>query len=308
MGAVLQGVLPTMIILAIYYTIADVVLLGQCFYYRGFTFKDEVVPPTPKIRIHAHDDDEEDGWGHRSGNGNGSAANERTSLLERRDSDWSDRLIHVNPVVPIVEPSAAPPPPATRLQAVAWNAVAVVMVIGAGVAGWALSVRYSAGKEQQHTEPEAIHFDFWGQVFGYLCAALYLGSRLPQLLLNWRRKSTEGLSMLFFLFACLGNLTYALSIFAFDPKCYEGGTGCRPGEAKRIYGQYILLNLSWLAGSVGTLFLDMGVFIQFFMYSQGDECEDDSASEDSDDEERSIEGERWDQRPILERNQSEWST
>lgn len=291
-----------MIILAIYYTIADVVLLGQCFYYRGFTFKDEVVPPTPKIKIHAHD---ENGW---QQNGNGLAANERTSLLERRGSDWSDRLIHVNPVVPIVEPSAAPPPPATRLQAVAWNAVAVVMVIGAGVAGWALSVRYSADKEQQHGAPEAIHFDFWGQIFGYLCAALYLGSRLPQLLLNWRRKSTEGLSMLFFLFACLGNLTYALSIFAFDPKCYEDDTGCRPGEAKSIYGQYILLNLSWLAGSVGTLFLDMGVFIQFFMYSKGDDCGDDGASEDSDDEERSIEGERWDQRPILERNQSEWST
>lgn len=301
----LQGVLPTMIILAIYYTIADVVLLGQCFYYRGFTFKDEVVPPTPKKKLRAHDGN---GWASQN-HGNGAAPDERTGLLERRGSDWSDRLIHVNPVVPIVEPSAPPPPPATRLQAAAWNAVAVVMVMGAGVAGWALSARYSAGKEAQHGEPEAIRLDLWGQVFGYLCAALYLGSRLPQLLLNWRRKSTEGLSMLFFLFACLGNLTYALSIFAFDPKCQ--GDGCRPGEARRIYGQYILLNLSWLAGSVGTLFLDMGVFIQFFMYSKGDGCGgDESASEDGsdDDEERSIEGERWDQRPILERNQSEWST
>ncbi|KUI65144.1 putative vacuolar amino acid transporter YPQ3 [Cytospora mali] len=277
LGAVLQGVLPTMIILAIYYTIADVVLLGQCFYYRGFTWKDEAVPPAPKKRNH-HANGE-------NGFGNGTAPNERTSLLERRDSDWSDSLIHVNPVVPIVEPSAPPPPPATLLQAIAWNTVAVIMVIGAGVAGWAVSRRYNAGKEQQHNEPEAIHLDLWGQIFGYLCAALYLGSRLPQLLLNWRRKSTEGLSMLFFLFACLGNLTYALSIFAFDPKCYEDDSGCKPGEARRIYGQYILLNSSWLAGSVGTLFLDMGVFIQFFMYNKGDDV-----------------------RPVLERNQSEWST
>lgn len=299
-----------MIILAIYYTIADVVLLGQCFYYRGFTWKDEVVPPTPKKKNNHHANGE-DGWPR---NGESTGPNERTSLLgERRGSDWSDRLIYVNPVVPIVEPSAAPPPPATRLQSVAWNTVAVIMVMGAGVAGWALSRGYnsspgSGDDERRHSEPEVIHLDFWGQIFGYLCAALYLGSRLPQLLLNWRRKSTEGLSMLFFLFACLGNLTYALSIFAFDPKCYGEGTGCEPGEAKRIYGQYILLNLSWLAGSLGTLLLDMGVFIQFFMYNKGDDLEDDSASEGDDDVERSIEGDRWDQRPILERNQSEWST
>ncbi|KAH0146902.1 hypothetical protein KCU82_g14153, partial [Aureobasidium melanogenum] len=39
-GAVMQRVLPTMIILAIYYTFADIVLLAQCFYYRGFHFRD----------------------------------------------------------------------------------------------------------------------------------------------------------------------------------------------------------------------------------------------------------------------------
>ncbi|KAJ0116335.1 pq-loop repeat-containing protein 2 [Diaporthe amygdali] len=321
LGAVLQGVLPTMIILAIYYTIADIVLLGQCFYYRGFTWKDEVVPPTPKKKNNNRVNGENGGQ-HRNGNGNGASnngggpePNERTSLLdqrERRGSDWSERLIHVNPIVPINEPSATPPPPASTLQAVAWNTVAVIMVIGAGVAGWALSHGY--GSDEHGDEPsggDAIHFDLWGQIFGYLCAVLYLGSRLPQLLLNWRRKSTEGLSMLFFLFACLGNLTYALSIFAFDPKCYGDDAGCEPGEAGRIYGRYILVNLSWLAGSVGTLLLDMGVFVQFFLYnktSDDDEEDMDGSAIEDDEDGRSIDGDRWDQRPILERNQSEWST
>ncbi|KAK0736903.1 PQ loop repeat-domain-containing protein, partial [Apiosordaria backusii] len=108
--------------------------------------------------------------------------------------------------------------------------------------------------------------DFWGQVFGWLCAVLYLGSRLPQLLLNWRRKSTEGVSILFFLFACLGNLTYVLSILAYDPVCTAENGECKDGEAARIYWQYILVNLSWLAGSAGTLFLDMSIFVQFFLY------------------------------------------
>jgi solute carrier family 66 (lysosomal lysine-arginine transporter), member 1 len=344
-----------MIILAIYYTIADIVLLGQCFYYRGFTWKDEVVPPTPKKKNNSsssNNNNDNNGnsnghnRGHSSGNGNGNGnhhqADERTSLLghdqrERRGSDWSERLIHVNPILPLNEPSATPAPPASTIQTLAWNTVAVIMVIGAGVAGWALSRGY--GGSEGHNDDgsakppaggdddaTAIHFDLWGQIFGYLCAVLYLGSRLPQLLLNWRRKSTEGLSMLFFLFACLGNLTYALSIFAFDPKCYHGGGGeegrggCEPGEAGRVYGRYILVNLSWLAGSVGTLLLDLGVFVQFFLYNktrdgdEEDEGEDGSSAvedEDEDDQDtdgRSIDGDRWDQRPILERNQSEWST
>lgn len=330
LGAVLQGVLPTMVILAIYYTIADIVLLGQCFYYRGFTWKDEVVPPAPKKKKNngranggenGRQQQQRAGNGngnHNNGNGSGPEPDERTSLLdqrERRGSDWSERLIHVNPIVPINDPSATPPPPASTLQALAWNTVAVIMVIGAGVAGWALSRGYGGSDNKQHDdEPvggdDAIHFDLWGQIFGYLCAVLYLGSRLPQLLLNWRRKSTEGLSMLFFLFACLGNLTYALSIFAFDPKCYGEDTGCEPGEAGRVYGRYILVNLSWLAGSVGTLLLDMGVFVQFFLYDKardGDEEDDvDGSAIEDDDEDRSIDGDRWD-RPILERNQSEWS-
>jgi hypothetical protein len=133
--------------------------------------------------------------------------------------------------------------------------------------------------------------DTLGQVFGYLCAAFYLGSRLPQLLLNFRRKSTEGVSLLFFLFACIGNLTYVLSILAYSPVCrgsseavtvrlasHHSHPRCRPGEAAAIYGRYILVNLSWLIGSLGTLLLDMAIFVQFFLYR-------DAKADDEDDEE-----------------------
>ncbi|KAJ4423935.1 putative vacuolar membrane transporter [Gnomoniopsis sp. IMI 355080] len=316
LGAVLQGVLPTMLILAIYYTIADIVLLGQMFYYRGITWKDEVVPPTPKKRrrsgVHGTN-----GAGNGNGTGHPAAAvDERTSLLgerERRGSDWSDRLSHLNPANPVIE-AAPPPPPSTTLHSAAWNTTCVLMVIAAGVLGWWLSRSYGPADDDDNNNKtpdsgssEDIHFDLGGQIFGWLCAVFYLGSRLPQLLLNFRRKSTEGVSMLFFLFACLGNLTYVLSIFAFDPKCSDADSHCKPGEAGRIYGQYILVNLSWLAGSLGTLLLDMGIFIQFFVYADNETGqEDDSAIlEDGDeDDERSIDGERWDQRPILERSHS----
>lgn len=283
-----------MLILAIYYTIADVVLLAQCFYYRGFTWKDEVLPPTPKKSPRVVVTGEPD---------------ERTGLLssplaeqgERRgsNSSWN----HLSPAVPMLsEQPATLAPPSTRLQVAFRNAVAILMVCVAGVAGWHLSRRYTGTKPSQPTDDNLPQFDVLGQVFGWLCAVLYLGSRLPQILLNWRRKSVEGVSMLFFLFACLGNLTFVLSIFAYDPTCAHSNH-CRPGEAGRIYGRYILVNLSWLAGSFGTLLLDLGIFAQFFIYSKDDPVVDgdEEGGYEEEEEESNIDEERWDQRPVLER-------
>ncbi|OTB06790.1 hypothetical protein M426DRAFT_9222 [Hypoxylon sp. CI-4A] len=283
LGSVLQGVLPTMLILAVYYTIADFVLLAQCFYYKGFTWKDDVPPPQSKpSRAPAVGE-----------------PTERTGLLnghieegERRDSGWS----HLSPAVPLVsEAPATPPPPPTRLQSIVWNSVAILMVCVAGVLGWILSRQYST--DQPNSPSDVLpNFDVWGQVFGWFCALLYLGSRLPQLLLNWRRKSTEGVSILFFLFACLGNLTYVLSIFAYEPHCSK--SHCQPGEAGRIYGRYILVNASWLAGSLGTLFLDLGIFAQFFIYSKDESAaQNDEAAADED----SLYEQRLDDRPLLQR-------
>ncbi|KAK1769316.1 PQ loop repeat-domain-containing protein [Phialemonium atrogriseum] len=263
LGAVLQGVLPTMVILAIYYTIADIVLLSQCFYYRGFTWRDEVAPPPAKLRTRRLGDPDE-----RTGLLSASAvplAPTTTSSSSSHEHphhqapDWSSNLSHLSPAVPLVNDGT-------------------------------------------------LAFNVWGQVFGWLCAVLYLGSRLPQLLLNWRRKSTEGVSMLFFLFACLGNLTYVLSIFAFEPRCRAGGPGtkCLPGEASTIYGRYMLVNLSWLAGSAGTLLLDMAIFVQFFIYSQADD-EDDESEESEDGSDEDVEGNGWDERPVLQRDTSDLS-
>lgn len=299
LGAVLQGVLPTMLILAVYYTIADIVLLGQCFYYRGFTWKDEVIPP-PKP------------------NGIGEA-DERTGLLssnqalsdrQRRPSSWSDVSHHLSPVVPLIDaprpndPIVPAEKPTTRLQATLFNLFSILIVCAAGVFGWYLSNR-SQGHPSKHRESgsdDILEFSILGQIFGYFCAILYLGSRVPQILLNYRRKSTEGVSMLFFLFACIGNLTYVLSIFAYEAHCSGKHGKCAKGEAARIYGRYILVNASWLAGSMGTLFLDMGIFAQFFLYRDREETLD-GAIEDGN---ATLNGQTIDQRPLLERGESNY--
>lgn len=132
------------------------------------------------------------------------------------------------------------------------------------------------GDHGGHTgEPEKeIQFSLWGQIFGYLCAVLYLASRIPQILLNYRRKSCEGVSILFFMFAGMGNLTYVMSILAYVP---EGDW-----DPKK-YRMHLAVNASWLLGSVGTLILDAVIFGQFFMYQNAEE-EEDCESDFGDDE------------------------
>ena len=294
-----------MTILAVYYCFADFVLLGQCFYYRGWRLSDLLKEDgKADSAVEEEEDDDED-----------------TPLLRREDpptptrhltpadadrrrpsnsshGSFSDHLrrvdgTHLSPATPLLRPKSATDvsssytfKKSSALSALLFNTSAIFLVCAAGILGWWISTRSSLHRSypsnspshHHHHEPHAPHdsgvkFDILGQVFGYLCAALYLGSRIPQLLLNYRRKSTEGVSMLFFLFACVGNLTYVLSIFAYEPVCarvatFNGDTigGCRQGERRSEYGRYVLVNASWLIGSGGTLLLDMGIFAQFWLY------------------------------------------
>ncbi|OJJ48453.1 hypothetical protein ASPZODRAFT_14590 [Penicilliopsis zonata CBS 506.65] len=297
LGAVLQGVLPTMIILAVYYTLADIVLLGQCFYYRGFTLRDEV--PTPVNGAESRGDVGVEAGVQAPHETTGAApVSEITALLstQRRHSATSfrDSILnpsvdgtHLSPATPFIDSpatkAARPSRAVSTLQAALFNITAILLVCAAGVLGWYVSpsnakhhgkrteqANTSTTKHPSSSSSPSLDMDPLGQVFGYLCAVLYLGSRLPQLLLNFRRKSTEGVSLLFFLFACIGNLTYVLSILAYSPPCIQGKKHCQPGEASTLYARYVLVNLSWLVGSLGTFFLDMAIFVQFFLYRDND--------------------------------------
>ncbi|KAJ4293648.1 auxilin-like clathrin-binding protein required for normal clathrin function [Kalmusia sp. IMI 367209] len=300
-GAVLQGVLPTMIILAVYYTLADIVLLGQYFWYEGFRLTDK-----PVSREDSSEEDEDEGGiateqspllsdrrHAQNGAGNGFHTPPRISDIDRRgsaqsQSSFRERFLsvsgtHLSPVTPLHDDSSSaskplprPAPAQSTLQTIFFNLGIIILVCASGVFGWWLSTTrsYASTPPPTDSSPETLQFNIWGQIFGYICAALYLGSRVPQLLLNYRRKSTEGISMLFFLFACIGNLTYVLSIVAYKPVCGAKRGKCREGEALGIYGRYIAVNFSWLLGSFGTLLLDAGVFVQYFLYRADEESSD----------------------------------
>ncbi|WVQ98805.1 hypothetical protein IAU59_005936 [Kwoniella sp. CBS 9459] len=95
-----------------------------------------------------------------------------------------------------------------------------------------------------------------GRVSAWACTTLYLTSRLPQIWKNFQRKSVEGLSILLFLFAFLGNTTYVSSILL------NPSGGADPAEA----GHYLLEALPYLLGSGGTLMFDLTIMIQSVIY------------------------------------------
>ncbi|KAL1602067.1 hypothetical protein SLS59_005235 [Nothophoma quercina] len=299
-----------MTILAVYYTLADIVLLLQCFWYKGFILRDVVNKPGDESSETGSPVSEDDPLlsdrrqtngasyasvvanGQSNGTSNGPV---RISDADRRHSNHSqssfrERFLsidgtHLSPATPLhgdangeVRTETRPAPQSTA-QTVLFNLGTILLVIAAGIFGWWLSATQTSPSDSDNTPTDTPDtrpdFNLWGQIFGYICAALYLGSRIPQLLLNYRRKSTDGISMLFFLFACLGNLTYVLSIVVYKPRCKHHH--CREGEAAAIYGRYIAVNFSWLLGSFGTLILDACVFVQYFLYRKDAE---DSESED----------------------------
>ncbi|RKF59002.1 putative vacuolar amino acid transporter YPQ3 [Erysiphe neolycopersici] len=246
LGSILQGVLPTMIILAIYYATVDILLLSQIFYYRGFTWSEERISNGPNESSRLLNAD-------------------NLVAVEEQGADAAHlSAAHLSPAVPFVRNTDDIIIPHAATHNTFRKFVAIVLIIFIGVLGWFLT-RSSALK---NTPASPVIFNPWGQTFGYICAVLYLSSRLPQLLLNYRRKSTEGISLLFFVFACIANLTYVLSILIYEPSCEaQKGTRdqCKPGELQKNYWRHIAVNTSWIIGSAGTCFLDFLIFI-FSLY------------------------------------------
>ncbi|KAF9326855.1 hypothetical protein BGZ91_001755 [Linnemannia elongata] len=65
------------------------------------------------------------------------------------------------------------------------------------------------GEEPAPTDPNIVQL---GRIFAWVCTVFYLSSRMPQLWKNFTRKSVQGLSILMFFWAAMGNLSYTLSI------------------------------------------------------------------------------------------------
>jgi uncharacterized protein with PQ loop repeat len=100
----------------------------------------------------------------------------------------------------------------------------------------------SSSSSDSDSEDDQNSGSWMALMFGWGSAALYLGSRIPQLYKNWRLKSCEGLSIMMFLFSVFGNALYVASILL-----------------NSLDRDYLIRNMPWWLGSTGTLFFDFSV-------------------------------------------------
>ena len=103
-----------------------------------------------------------------------------------------------------------------------------------------------------------------GEIIGWLATSIYILGRLPQMYMNYKRKSTKGLSMLMYIFCMLGNFFYFMSIITFS-----------------MEWEYIRLNTPWIILVFGLILLDFVVLIQSIMYKKNSEANHNNTDTDS---------------------------
>ncbi|XP_062102325.1 probable vacuolar amino acid transporter YPQ1 isoform X2 [Humulus lupulus] len=109
-----------------------------------------------------------------------------------------------------------------------------------GVAARKLLLRQENGIEEHSV---------YGQWLGWMMAAIYMGGRIPQIWLNIKRGSVEGLNPLMFIFALIANGTYVGSILV------------RSTEWAKIKA-----NMPWLLDAIVCVALDLFIILQYMYY------------------------------------------
>ncbi|KAI9027350.1 PQ loop repeat-domain-containing protein [Phycomyces nitens] len=209
-GVIMQDLLPTMFILALWYTVADIGLVWQILHYRRAW-----------ITEHAVYEDE------------------HQFLNSQSQANYHTQPGSSLPESTVITAKDIKTKTSNTINFIGASSIVLVSLVSC-YAYWMPSLLPGNGQPSWSIVP---------QLMGWSSAALYVGSRIPQIVKNWRNKSTEGLSFGMFICAVLGNILFTLSIFlrSMDP-------------------HYLLINLSWIVGSCGTLVFDFTIFLQFFVY------------------------------------------
>ncbi|MCJ1329870.1 hypothetical protein MMC10_006551 [Thelotrema lepadinum] len=250
-GSVWAQLVPTVIALAVYFCIADAILISQCLYYNYVNARKtqkELSHEPDGVNGRASDDPSQPLLNRTVTVGSTNSiglpgSHRRSSASTRRRSSTIQ-----SPLLPTIDEEQS------TLRVSLKNATAVLIVSLLGALGWVFA--WKTGWWQptptgdDSNEPPRI---LGAELLGYISAIAYLGARVPQIWKNYTDKSCEGLSLLFFMLSMLGNLTYGASILLHS-----------------VEPQYVLKSLPWLIGSLGTITEDLAIFAQFRLYSTSD--------------------------------------
>jgi uncharacterized protein with PQ loop repeat len=102
-----------------------------------------------------------------------------------------------------------------------------------------------------------IPHELLGNIFAWMSTFLFLLSRLPQILLNYKRRSVSGLSFITFVNIILANQLFLASILI---KLIDIND-----SHEKI--NFIIENIPWIIGCSGGLVFDIIIFTQFIKYN-----------------------------------------
>lgn len=223
-GALLTNQLPTQIYLAIFFVFVDCILVGQWFF---FFFRSRRLQQHAVKEVSHHDDQV---WGSHDG------SDDDNDDFSARPQSTSSPAVAVSLVVLFGFSFVFRPH--------FFDNSRIVSFAGRSL----LSSRDAPTSSPPPSGPSAA--DIAGLVAAWISATLYLASRAPQIVRNFRRKSTEGLALTMFACAVCGNITYSLSVLLRNP----------------AWGEVWPATFPFLVGSLGTLMFDGMIFAQFMLY------------------------------------------
>ncbi|KAF8542654.1 PQ loop repeat-domain-containing protein [Trichophaea hybrida] len=238
LGALWTGQMWFQQIVALYYVAVDIVLVCQYFYFTSINRSSTVIIGHP---VHYDDsiDDDDDG--------------SDDSYLVDSDQEAKNRR-KVAPVTRVRSRSLA-------------STLIVVISLMFHLAGASPIINSS-------TEPSpstGYTLRDLGGVLSWFSTFLYLTSRLPQLLMNFRRRSTSGLAISLFAAAFCGNFFYSMSLLLnplghYDYPPYGGGGIAGPDGNDHF--EWWGRTLPFFLGASGVLGEDAAVGWQWLMWGE----------------------------------------
>jgi uncharacterized protein with PQ loop repeat len=224
-GCILTHQLPTQLYTAIYYCSIDVVMVSQMAYYKiKNRSKSSTIVISPSV-------------------------NEQERNREEKNKLLYSWLFFVLLAIPMIVYTVTSGHLSTPQTATAFEPMQHRI-------GRKLLSTFNTNAKQPEicdaTLPLTLAERVVGDVSAWVSGLLYFTARIPQIYLNYQRKSVEGLSLPMFVCAICGNVTYGLSILILGV---------------HDWSLWMENTFPYILGSICTLTMSAAIITQFFIYS-----------------------------------------
>lgn len=226
-GALMTNQLLFQILLAVYFLLNDLFVCGQ-YYYYGIIHKNKLATmghETVPVLSRVNNNNEDNNGTSQTNSQENTVNNNITTTTTSSNTVGTTQLL-------------------TSLIAVASNTITTAEAM-------------TNTLSQSQTNPgDNIHNNATnvGIILSWIGASFYVGARIPQLIKNYKRKSTDGLSPFLFATTLLGNITYNVSILTSTSFIY-----CKD----KI--KFIKRTAPFIFGSAGTVIFDLIYFYQYYV-------------------------------------------